>query len=291
MNLFWTLATLVYFLAPQAYAEEKSKNWEVFGSFVYRFTEDDPANDNEVAFNKSWLINRTKLDDNTEAIVFLALQGQELLIHDFRVNQYLPFTGFDKVVFGRFIPPFGKEWSDVRYDHLPTVFYSSITDSVVARDNGARLDMSCGWFKFNLGAFASNQRHGGFAEERKDSKLHLYQRLRLGLSHGFTLGASYRYARTRNDLWAAEASWCRPGTEFAIETISFDGHTQWYFLFYEELAKNVWAVLRYEDLTSGSRIVPGVKIKLDYFDLKLNAVLGGEKNSPKVFLGQLVVRY
>ncbi len=291
MGQIRNMALWACLLAGPIDAQAEPKNWEVFGSWVYRFTEDDPGNNNQVAFNKSWLVNRTELDDETEAIIFLALQGQEMLVHDFRVRRYLPFVGFDQVVFGRFIPPFGREWSDVRYDHLPTVFYSSITDSVVARDNGARLDMSYGWLRLNLGLFAGNQRQGGFIKERKDSKLHFYQRCRLELPYGFTLGASYRYARTRNDLWAAEASWFKPGMEFAIETVSFDDNTQWYFLFYQEVAQYVWAVLRYENLTSGNRIVPGVKIKLEHMDLKFNAVLDGEKNSPKVFLIQAIVRY
>ena len=291
MKLLRIASLAVCFLALSVHAKERPKSWEMFSSWVYRFTENDPGNNNEVTLNKSWLINRTRLDSKTEAVVFLALEGQEMLVHDFRVHRYLPFDGFDQIVFGRFAPPFGREWADIRYDHLPTVFYSSITDSLVARDNGARLDLSCGWASLNLGFFASSQRHGGFVKERKDSKMHLYQRLRLDLSHGLTLGASYRYTRTRDDLWALEAAWFRPGTEFAVETVSFDNKTQWYFLFYEKISRQVWATMRYESLISGNRFVPGVKIKLKNLDFKFNAVLDGEKNSPMVFLGQIIVRY
>ncbi|MFY9492891.1 MAG: hypothetical protein WAP55_00155 [Minisyncoccia bacterium] len=288
------VVAVVSFGAVPAFSWEHTEDWEVFGSFVYTFTEDDPNNDNRITFNKSWLISRTELDENTEAVVFLALQGQEMLVHDFRVERCLSWIGFDRVVIGRFIPPFGREWADVRYDRLPTVFYSSLTDSLVARDIGARVDMSYGWVRLNLGLFASDQRHGSFYKERHDSKLHTYQRWRLELPYGFTLGTSYRYARTRNDLWAAEVSWSKPDmptSEFAVEAVRFDRKTQWYFLFSQEMSEYVWAVVRYEDLVSGNRITPGIKVVLDHFDLKVNAVLPGDSAEPNVFLSQLVVRY
>lgn len=290
------LAALAVFpSAMAASAQENHRDLEVFGSFVHTFTEDDPGNDNRVTLNKSWLIGRTELGENTDAVVFLALQGQEMLVHDFRVEWRLPFTYFDRVVIGRFIPPFSREWADVRYDHLPTVFYSSLADSLVARDIGVQADMSYGWARFNWGLFASDQRHGGFTQERRDSKLHAYQRLRMKLPGGFTVGTSYRYARTQDGLLAAaEASWSKSGlssSEFSVEAVRFNRKTQWYFLFLQEMSPRVWAVLRYENLTSGSRMIPGIKIAWDYFDLKFNVVLPGDRAEPNIFLSQLIVRY
>lgn len=288
-------ALVVSFWAMAASAQENQRDLEIFGSFVHTFTEDDPDNDNRVTFNKSWLIGRTELGENTDAVVFLALQGQEMLVHDFRVEQRLPFAYLDRIVFGRFIPPFSREWADVRYDHLPTVFYSSLADSLVARDIGVQADASYGWARFNWGLFASDQRHGGFAQERRDSKLHAYQRLRVELPRGFTVGTSYRYARTQDGLLAAaEASWSKPGLaspEFSVEAVRYKRKTQWHFLFLQEMFPRVWGVLRYENLTRGSRMISGVKIAWDYFDLKFNVVLPGDRAEPNVFLSQLVVRY
>ena len=266
-------------------------DFEIFGSWVYQYDRDNPGNDNGIRLNKSWLILNQELSDSTKVVVFLGLEGQNMLVHDFRIhwNPRVPYV--DDVVAGRFAPPFGYEYQSIRYDFLPTVFYSGINDSLIARDNGVRVDIGYRWAKLNLGLFAGDQRTGGFVEERKDNKLHAYQRLSLDLPYGFTAGASYRYARTRNDLIGFDANWVHYDTEVTFEAMRFDGENQWYLLFCQVVAPRIQAVVRYENLPYGNRFIPGVKVELDNADIKFNHVLSGEKDGENIFLGQMVVYF
>ena len=266
-------------------------DFEIFGSWVYQYDRDKPENDNRVRLNKSWLILNQELSDSTKAVVFLGLEGQNMLVHDFRIHWNPPVPYVDEVVAGRFVPPFGYEYQSVRYDFLPTVYYSGINDSLIARDNGVRVDIGYRRAKLNLGLFAGDQRAGGFVDERKDNKLHAYQRLSLELPYGFTAGASYRYTRTRDDLMGFDANWAHYDIEVTFEAVRFDGENQWYLLFCQVVAPRVQAVVRYENLSYGNRFIPGVKVELDNADIKFNYVLSGEKAGKNIFLGQMIVHF
>jgi hypothetical protein len=278
----------------QAWNEESQPccpDFEIFGSWVYQYDRDNLGNDNGVRLNKSWLILNQELSDNTKAVVFLGLKGQNMLVHDFRIHWNPPLLYVDEITAGRFIPPFGYEYPAIRYDLLPTIYYSGINDSLIARDNGVRVDIGYRWAKLKLGLFAGDQRAGGFVEERKDNKLHAYKRLELELPYGFMAGASYRYARNRDDLVGVDSQWLYGGTEVTYEVIRFDGENQWYLMLVQQVHPLVQAVVRYENLSYGNRFIPGVKVELDNADIKFNYVLSGEKNGKNIFLGQMVVYF
>ena len=278
-------------IGPSEETSSWCSSYEIFGSFTYQYDKDNPGNDNGFRLNKSWLIAENNLSDNAKAVVFLGLEGQEMLVHDFRIHWNPPVPHVDEVVAGRFVPPFGYEYPAIRYDLLPTIYYSGINDSLIARDNGVRVDIGYRRAKLNLGLFAGEQRAGGFIGERTDNKLHAYQKLALEFPYGFMAGASYRYARNRDDLMGADVSWLYGWTEATYEVIRFDGENQWYFLLVQQVHPMVQAVVRYENLSYGNRFIPGVKMELDNADIKFNYVLSGEKDGENVFLWQMVIRF
>ncbi|MDA2936221.1 hypothetical protein MYX06_03320 [Patescibacteria group bacterium AH-259-L05] len=225
-----------------------------------------------------WLIATNPLNDNIDLTIILAPEGPPRLVHNLQLTWRKPIKGIDYLTVGKFIPAFGWEFSHYRIDLVPTVQYTVLVNSLVARSNGAEIGGTpLGWFEWKLGAF-SGERVGGNINKADDGKWNIYPRLRLNpLRDRLWMGSTLRLGPV--DAWGLDLQAELPLLPLRIEaeTIATNGSIQHSILGVYRVLPWLHGVFRYEDLKEGKRFIPGLAIKLPYNnEIKLNAVISDE---------------
>ena len=199
-RLLWMTAACL-FAAPHIHASPMDVSG--FGIFVYERPKTG------LFIQHVWVVgSRELIPGRLKFVGVAALQGPPRIVHDLRLHLMKPVPYVKQVVVGRFIPPFAREWADVRVDNLPLIGYSGVVDSVVARDDGIRADIAWRSVELTAAAFVAKSRIGGFVAERDKGRGHIYQRLRFHLTKALSAGGSYRYGySTDRDMWALEAAY------------------------------------------------------------------------------------
>ena len=139
MKKWWLVSVLCLGLLLPAVASAETKI-SGFGFWVSSLENGK----SKTELKHAWLILEGSRG-NKKVVFILAPAGPPHPVHDFRLHWTKPICGLDELVIGRFIPPIGWEWPYVRIDRLPTIWYGSVADSLVARDEGFRLDTS--WWR------------------------------------------------------------------------------------------------------------------------------------------------
>ncbi|MDP3995422.1 MAG: hypothetical protein Q8P78_02295 [bacterium] len=242
----------------------------------------------DLRFEHVWLtIEQTIIDtaarDTTIAVMVLAPQGPPKQVHDLRLHALHPLTALpwvQELVVGKQIPPFGREWPDMRIDRVATVRYSGLSDSLVARDNGFRLNMRARSASASAALFLGD-RIGGYVRERNNTHRHFYVRGRYELPYALVAGASYRWSTLDRRPWALELTRASATGLYAFELVRVARLTQWYALVARDVLRStplaggrLRAVARFERLQYGDRIVAGlvshlfkgVAVKVNYID-------------------------
>ena len=201
--------------------------------------------------------------------------NSELEIVNANLN-WSPFGFIDNITLGRFIPPFAREWSEKSVDqlNLPGGF-SPIYDQLVYADDGVQVDFHKKRLYISLGSFLG-ERSGGVVREQKDGKLHSYAKVILALPASVDLGGSYRYSRTRNNLWAVWAKWGYSGKNISFEAVGFGKDIQHFVNYGVKISSRYLATVRYENLKyQKNRTTFGVRFYTRYVDVKIASVLSG----------------
>lgn len=242
----------------------------------------------DLRFEHVWLtIEQTIADtvnkDTTIAVMVVAPQGPPKQVHDLRLHQLHPFLAaawVSELVAGKQIPPFGREWPDVRIDRVGTVRYAGLSDSLVARDNGFQLKLRVKSFNGSVALFLGD-RIGGYVHERDNTHRHFYFRGRYDVPGGFTVGASYRWSTLDRRPWAVELTRQNKQSLCAFELVRVERIAEWYALAERDIVRHTplaggraRAVARFERLRYGDRLVlgcvlfpfKGVTVKVNYID-------------------------
>ncbi|MDP3764705.1 MAG: hypothetical protein Q8Q95_03750 [bacterium] len=184
-------------------------------------------------------------------------------------NPFKVIKAISKVTVGRFAPPFAEEW--LKYpDQLNLIGYSSIFGQLVYRDDGAQIDFIEKRLRWSLASFLG-EREGGVMREQKDGKIHLYSKAILDLPAGLGLSGSYRWSRTRDNLWAAAVKWRKGSSEnISFEAVGFGEDIQWFFNYGKMIAPDCIFTARYENLRGRENIfTPGIRYYTKNIDVKL----------------------
>lgn len=262
---------------------------DLFADWQYSYHKNDLGNDNHLRQGRFWL-NGSKMmaDKMSYASMSLALEDKAFTVKELSLNYYHVPRPIDHIIIGRFSPPFAREWSELDPDELPTINYSGIFDQLVYRDDGVEVDVSGPDSQFFLGAFMG-ERDGGVVRERQDGKVHLYVQSIITLLPSLDISGSYRWSRTRNNLWAASARWQKNDKEeVSGEAVGFGQDVQWYGKYSILIIPNFLAMVRYENLKHApDKTTIGLKVEHDNLDLKIESAFG--QGLPRVVLGQLLV--
>jgi len=251
-----------------------------------------------LGFEHVWLIGEKHYDDRTKVVLILAPQGPEKMVHDLRVHHTIAgrYTGIldsITVVAGRFIPPMGREWSQVRIDRLPLVRYSGTTDSLVSRDNGFMGIMHTGGLRLT-GALFAGEREGGYVKERENTHRHVYGRAAYHLPVGLSASAVYRWSTLDHKPIAFTFAYSSKRVSLEVETISVDNRTQWHALGHVRITRHTWCAVRHEHLIGEDRNMFGYEFKpIKAFRLKQNLVRVSQDNGDPshLVLTQLVLNF
>lgn len=242
----------------------------------------------DLRFEHVWLtieqaIIDTTTGDTTIAVMVLAPQGPPKQVHDLRLHRLHPFSAAPwvrELVVGKQIPPFGREWPDIRIDRIGAVRYTGLSDSLVARDNGFKLNLRHGRTSGSVALFLGD-RISGYVKERDNTHRHYYFRGRYDLPGHIVAGASYRWSTLDRRPWALELTRQNKRSLYAFELLRVERMTQWYALVEHDVLRHTplvggrtRAVARFERLRYGDRIVlgcvllpfKGVTVKVNYID-------------------------
>lgn len=240
--------------------------------------------------------------DTTIGVLVQAPQGPPKQVHDLRLHRLHPFLAMPWVsefVVGKQIPPFGREWPDIRIDRIGAVRYTGLSDSLVARDNGFKLNLRRGRTSGSLALFLGD-RIGGYVKERDNTHRHYYVRGRYELPYGVVAGASYRWSTLDRRPWALELTRQSGEGLYAFELLRVAGLTQWYALAECEVIRStpfvggrLRAIARFERLRYGDRYIVGflshpfrgITFKMNYIDERFT-----ESHQQKLFT-QLIIHF
>lgn len=282
-------AVLVAFLAICTLLASESRAFVARGDNIYvdGFTrssykyQQGVGNDNHLSLDMSRIniykdINLPKEDGYSYLNFSTVLFNNRLEVVNANLNWAKHFGFIDNITLGHFIPPFAREWSEKSVDqlNLPGGF-SPIYDQLVYVDDGIQIDFHKKRLFVSLGSFLG-ERSGGPVREQKDGKLHSYAKVVLALPPSINVGGSYRYSRTRNNLWATWMKWGYSENNISFEAVGFGKDIQWLGNYGFRVAPNCIATVRYENLKyQKNRFTSGVRIYTRHIDIKLSFTLSG----------------
>lgn len=283
-------------------ARGDSVYFDGFVSWDYKYQQ-NIDNDNHLSFQRLWVngaknISVSKKESHSYLYVSASVFHREVEVQAASLNLDHPFKSFDKISIGRFIPPFALEWSEKSLDQLNLPGgYSAIYDQLVYADDGIQIDVHKKRLYVSLGSFLG-EHSGGVVREQKDGKVHLYSKATLALPFNFDLGGSYRWARTRNNLWTGFAKWSNDSFEYAqnisFEVVGFGKDVQHFVNYGVKIAPRCIATVRYENLKyQKNRSTLGVRIYTKYVDVKIAFFSSGQLASspPRWLESEVLFRF
>jgi hypothetical protein len=244
-----------------------------------------------------WIIVQKQLSEKRgiDLTMILAPSGPPRQLHNFMLKFRLFPSVLTSVTVGRFIPSFSREWPDTRIDFVETINYSSLTNHMVARDDGIQFRGSMWRLAYTLEAFDSSERVGGFADERTSGVQHGYGRVVLTLPLNTTVGASHRWGRGDSSMDAWEATYKTDQTALGVEVFDDSEEVHWNILAAQKISRDLRAVYRYEHWQNNNNSVAGVRYFFDSesCELKFNVVIPHGKNRAQkvTTLAQLIARF
>lgn len=288
-----------------------SADWKVsgFGFFVNKWEEKTEEikeeSQSKLSLKHLWLIGKQKLSDEMSVIIILTPKGPPRLVNNLMFKWKSPVKGVDMVTVGRFIPPFTREWSTTRPDHLKTINYSTLFKPLVLKDEGIKLEGGL-WrfgedglqrFNWKVAVLGSSERLNGPERERKTGRWHFYQRSVVKLPFHTEIGGSYRWSNRDQKLWAVEACYDHNPFFVSAEIVRAkkkegEYKPEGYILTGCQIGTGVKTVFRYEELDGGRNFIPGIGFSFrEAYEVKINVTIpqGWEENISKTeiqFLGK-----
>ncbi|MDP3800215.1 MAG: hypothetical protein Q8Q90_02210 [bacterium] len=275
-------------------ARGDSVYFDGYMSWDYKYQWENTVTSNHLAFERLWINAAKNISDSSRSYLYVStslLRGN-IEVQEGSLNLIQPFKRIDKITAGRFVPPFAREWSEKSLDQLNLPGgYSVIYDQLVYADDGIQMDFHKKRLYVSLGSFLG-ERSGGHVREQKDGKLHSYAKVILTLPSSVDLGGSYRYSRTRNNLWAAWAKWGYSGKNISAELVGFGKDVQWFVNYGQKIAPHFLITVRYEDLKyQPNRYTSGVRFYTRHVDVKAAFFSSGELASSPLRWGQAEVLF
>ncbi|MEK7564717.1 MAG: hypothetical protein AAB394_02005 [Patescibacteria group bacterium] len=260
-----------------------------YSSWAYTY-KDNAGSDNHLTLNRLWLnsykdINLPYEVGRSYILMAASLEDKVVKIQESSLNWAVAFGPVNKVTIGRFAPPFAEEWLKDP-DQLNLVRYSSIFDQLVYRDDGAQIDLSKKRLRVSFASFLG-ERSGGVVREQKDGKAHLYSKAVFILPGSIEFSGSYRWSRTRNNLWAASGKWQKSNfRSVSFEVVGFGKDIQWFANYGQKIATHFLVTARYEDLKyQSNRTILGVRFYTRHIDIKTSTVF----SDPPVWISSEVL--
>lgn len=233
-----------------------------------------------------WLVNKCQLAQGLEVLTIITPLGPPKFLQNFQISwrhRYGILTA------GRFIPPIGREWQDYRIDRLQTIFFSSVSAPLVARDLGIEASGTLRKFTGKIGVFAGERMGGNVPISERDNP-DLYLSGRFEPTPFLSVGFGQRFgpvkASTVDVLVNAQAF------TGSAELVSSQGVLLYHCTFGYAITPRVSTVVRYEHLAKGERKwTIGFAYKpADDHEIKVNYI-ASKQNSNQIVVGQLVLRW
>ncbi len=259
-------------------ARGDSVYFDGFVGWHYMYHENS-GNDNHLSYPKLWVNGMKNIGQSKEGqysymkISVFSTKGN-IEIKQASANWANPYKDIDMITVGRFAPPFAEEWLKDP-DQINLVGYSAIFDQLVYRDDGLQVDFHRKKMYISLGSFFG-ERSEGVARERMNGKVHLYSKVTLVLPLNVNASGSYRWSRTRNNLWAAYGKWHGDRKNISFEAVGFGESIQWFANYSVKVVRRVVLTARYENLREQkNRSIFGARFYAKDFDLKISSTLPG----------------